>query len=396
MAASAEAAQTTQSDPAQPCPSYSPTSFEALSEVTHLPDPFLYATGQRATSLTQWQCVRALTKAQFEHWELGPIPSAPAVVVGSVADKQISVQTGTTDKQIQFTAKVDMPTSGEAPYPAIIRLSKYGLDTRLLNDAGVAVITFDNSELAEQKNGQSRGRGKFYDLFGADHPAGAMTAWSWGLSRIIDVIDKTDQHLIDRSRIGVTGCSRYGKGAIVAGAFDERLVLTIAQESGSGGAASWRISDHQQAQGQNVQTQRQIVTENVWFRDNFKQFSGHTNKLPVDHHQLMGLIAPRGLLVLENTSMEWLGNASTFLTSVVAKTIWLALGVPANIGITQTGGHSHCHLPDSQLPDVKHFIDRFLLEKAVNPSEILKTDGNYPTSPEDWQKWTVPTLKRID
>ena len=54
-----------------------------------------------------------------------------------------------------------------------------------------------------------------------------MIAWSWGLSRLIDVIEADPSQLFDIRKIGVTGCSRNGKGALVAGAFDERIALTI-------------------------------------------------------------------------------------------------------------------------------------------------------------------------
>ena len=47
---------------------------------------------------------------------------------------------------------------------------------------------------------------------------------------------------IDLKHIAVTGCSYAGKMALFAGAFDERVALTIAQESGGGGATSWRYS----------------------------------------------------------------------------------------------------------------------------------------------------------
>ena len=71
-----------------------------------------------------------------------------------------------------------------------------------------------------------------------------MIAWAWGVSRIIDVMETSDTTgLFNRTAISVTGCSRNGKGALVVGAFDERIALAIPQESGSGGAASWRISD---------------------------------------------------------------------------------------------------------------------------------------------------------
>ena len=110
---------------------------------------------------------------------------------------------------------------------------------------GVATISFPNDTVAQQMNGSSRGKGVFYDLYGSDHTAGAMIAWAWGVSRLIDALEQTPAAQIDPTRLGVTGCSRNGKGALIVGAFDDRIALTIPQESGSGGAASWRVSDAQ-------------------------------------------------------------------------------------------------------------------------------------------------------
>lgn len=148
-----------------------------------------------------------------------------------------------------------------------------------------------------------RGQGKFYTLYGNTHSAGALTAWAWGVSRIIDALELTPAAGINTQKIGVTGCSRNGKGAIVAGALDERVALTIPQESGSGGAACWRLSDYQKSQGTDVQTASHIITENVWFSKNFDPHVNQVNRLPFDHHSLAGLVAPRGLFVIENTGM---------------------------------------------------------------------------------------------
>ncbi|WP_416307365.1 hypothetical protein [Neptunicella sp. SCSIO 80796] len=365
---------------------------EQLPTVAELPNPFLQGNGQPISHIDQWPCVRAHSRALFEQYELGEKPPRPKKVSGSLEGELLSVKASHLQQNIEFTAKVHYPTHGQAPYPAMISIGWFCLNKEALDKAGVAVIEFNNNEIGEQKDTGSRGKGKFYQLYGADHSASAMIAWSWGISRIIDVLAESGQSQIDATHIGVTGCSRNGKGAIVAGAFDERIALTIAQESGSGGSASWRTSDAQQAAGQNVQTQQQIVTENVWFRDNFKQFSGQTNKIPVDHHQLMGLIAPRGLLVIENTSMEWLGNASTFLTAKVAHSIWQALGVPQNMGVSQLGGHKHCQYPDAQLPELNAYLSRFLLDDKSADTQVLKTDGQFDTSVKKWMPWTVPDL----
>ncbi len=92
-----------------------------------------------------------------------------------------------------------------------------------------------------------------------------MTAWAWGVSRVIDVLENTPTLKLDLTKLAVTGCSRNGKGALVVGAFEPRIALTIPQESGSGGAGCWRISDAMLAAGTTTQTASEIVGENVWF-----------------------------------------------------------------------------------------------------------------------------------
>lgn len=367
--------------------------FADLPEVTALPDPFLSLDGTHISEKQQWPCRRAEIAAQVQEYELGTKPAKPQHVSGAISNEKITVTVNENGKEISFDATIILPTTGTPPYPAMIGIGNSFLNNQELAKQGVAVIQFPNNILGEQQNGQSRGKGKFYELYGSDHTASAMMAWAWGVSRLIDVLQTSNNNLIDANHLGVTGCSRNGKGALVAGAFDERIALTIMQESGSGGAASWRISDAQLAAGQNVQTLRQIVTENVWFTDQFKIFSEAANKLPFDHHSVMGLIAPRGLLVVENTSMEWLGNQSTYTTSVVANEIWKALGVGENMGVSQVGGHNHCQLPANQQPEVNAFVQKFLLDDSSVNTQVQKTDGTFPVEISRWVNWATPALR---
>ncbi len=48
-----------------------------------------------------------------------------------------------------------------------------------------------------------------------------MTAWAWAEHRILDAIEQVVPE-VDTSRVGVVGCSRYGKTALAAAIFDER------------------------------------------------------------------------------------------------------------------------------------------------------------------------------
>jgi hypothetical protein len=378
-------------------------SYAQLPANPKLNDPFQTLGGQRITHKSEWACRRAELGAAFEEYELGPKPPKPSQLRAELAADELAVTVGDGQKSMSFKAKIHLPPTGKAPYPALIGLGKSSLDNAALAELGIALIDFPNSELAEQKNGESRGHGSFYELYGSDHPAGAMIAWAWGVSRLIDALEATPGAQIDPARLGVTGCSRNGKGAIVVGAFDERIQLTIPQESGAGGSASWRISDAQHADWiaagspevpvkQDVQTLHEITGENVWFRSSFSQFNDTANKLPFDHHLLLGMVAPRALLVIENTSMYWLGKTSTFTTAVVAHHIWDALGVPDRMGVSQLGNHEHCHFPEAQRPELVAFAQKFLVGSGQPDTHILKTDGDFKVDEQRWVDWTTPTL----
>ena len=164
-------------------------------------------------------------------------------------------------------------------------------------------------------------------------------------------------------------------------------MLTIPQESGSGGSASWRISDAQLAAGMNVQTLSEINGENVWFRKSFSSFIGVTTKVPFDHHTIEGLVAPRALLVIENTDMEWLGNASTYNDSMAAHEIWNKLGVPDMMGVSQIGHMTHCDWPESQQSEVTAYVQKFLVGGGTASTNVLRTDGQYAYDKATWAPW---------
>lgn len=247
--------------------------------------------------------------------------------------------------------------------------------------------------MAAQVNTGSRGQGKFYQLYGTGHSASAMTAWAWGISRIIDVLETAPNSRIDLTKLAVSGCSRNGKGALVAGAFDTRIALTIPQESGSGGAGSWRISANMLASGINTQTASEIVGENVWFSKLFEPYVNQVNVLPFDHHLLAALVAPRALLIIDNTGIDWLGPRSVWGAMSTANKVWQALGIADHMGVSQVGNHNHCAFPSNEQGDLSAFVNKFLFGQSTNTS-IVKTDGANGLGfvASQWVNWAVPTL----
>ena len=347
------------------------------------------------TSKSQWECRRAELNAEFQTYELGQKnPKAPGAVTGSMSGNTLTVSVGGKS----FTVTITLPTTGTAPYPAIIALDGGSLPSSQIEGLGVAMISMSTMTLGDQTGASSRGNGFFFTVNGADNGAGSLVAWAWGASRVIDALEATPAAKIDPTRIGVTGCSRNGKGALVMGALDERVKLTIVQESGSGGTASWRVSDNEDGGKNIVQTLGEIVGEDDWFSSALTEFANAhaATKLPEDHHELLGMVAPRGLFVIENTQYQWLGVNSCVTDATAAQMIFQGLGVKDNMAFAQHG-HAHCSFDSAEWPALQSYIQKFLLNQNVTAQYWTITSTQFGSTSSTintsmWIDWTVPTL----
>ncbi|KAK4217549.1 hypothetical protein QBC37DRAFT_47372 [Rhypophila decipiens] len=359
-------------------------SYPTVS-VSKLPDPFTSANGQKITTKEQFNCRAQEISKMMQQYELGTYPPPPDKVEGTLSGNTLTVKITVGSTSVSFNAAIKKP-SGSGPFPAIIGIGGASIPI----PGTVATITFPNDDFAAQSGGSSRGRGKFYTLFGSSHSAGALTAWAWGVDRLVDALEQVaDRSGIDPKRLGVTGCSRNGKGAFIAGALVKRIALTIPQESGSGGAACWRVSDSEKNAGRNIQTANQIVGENVWFSPQFNQYTRATSSIPEDHHMLAALTVPRGLIPFEN-DIDWLGPASTTACMKAGRLIYKAYGVPTNMGFSLTGGHSHCQFPSGQQSELTQYINYFLLNGNTPPSAVERSTSS--VSVDSWAPWAVPSL----
>src|SRR5690606_38462141 len=170
-------------------------------------------------------------------------------------------------------------------------------------------------------------RGAFYTLHdGAMDATGTLMAWAWGVSRLVDVIAAHDA-LLRADAVAVTGCSRWGKGALAAGAFDPRIALTIPIESGTGGVPVWRAAGEGGAQ-----SPASAWGEQPWLGDGFAPFAQAPWRLAIDQHAVLALVAPRGLLVLDNPHVDWLGARHGHLSALAAAEVYAALGAAGNLG----------------------------------------------------------------
>lgn len=370
-----------------------------LKNVSSLPDPFAFQDGAAVSTVADWYKRADELKRLFQTYELGWKPGKPAVFDARLNGTILSITTGLTQTTaVTWTVSISYPTNSTGPGPYAAMIAYDGLSIPL--DADIATITLTNDNIAQQTDQSSRGVGIFYDIYGKNATAGATMAWAWATSRIMDALELIDiaESNIDVKRVGITGCSRNGKGALIGGAFEPRIALTIPQESGSGGSATWRISDAMSAAGVVTQTAQEIIQENVWFGESFDPFVNDTALLPFDHHLLAALVAPRPILVLDNNGYEWLGPLSSYGGMSAAKTVWDALGTTPAFGFSLAASHPHCQFPaDQQGVKLSSFLQRYLLNNTAVSTSVFDsatngTDGNFTYNASDWITWTTPTL----
>lgn len=337
-----------------------------LPVVETLPDPFMFSDGKgKVTKYSQWERRRAEILAELEYYEVGSKPETPRKCVKAhmsgdtlVVDVTVNGETLTIHSFIQYP-------EGDGPFPAIIGIGRGAgsLPQHIFEDRKIAMISFPFWEVMQHI--QKRGEEPFNRLYPDNLEIGNYAAWPWGVSRLIDGLEIVGaDSRIDLSRLAISGCSFAGKMALWSGAMDERIALTIAQEPGGGGAAAWRVSEtlgHVETLGN---------TSFEWFKESMRQYSnGNVNRLPMDHHELCALVAPRALLVFGNPDYEWLADEAGYVSCVAARKVWEKFGIADRMGYSFIDGHMHCMLPESQWPELEAFVDRFLLGKDV-PTDV--------------------------
>lgn len=407
-----------------PAPNF--PSFAQLPIIRPLPDPFQLGDGDhdRDHISASWERRRSAIMAAVQKYEIGEVPDCHDCTItanyvpapAGSTNGTLTVNVTRNGKTLTLTSGVFIPQGmGSGPFPVLIPMEiklcfgtfcfgppsqpDYGsLPASVFSGLPIATIGYVSTQVtAFSFSSPSDHTGDpFYQLYpelcegictGGSNQ-GEYAAWSWGVSRLIDGMaiatqQSTNPLPIDMKHIGVTGCSFAGKMALFAGAFDERIALTIAQESGGGGATSWRVSHEIEAQG----TVEDVDDTNYdWFAGQMHQFAGsNVYKMPVDQHELMAMVAPRALLETGNTEFYFLSNGSNYVASRAAQRIYDTLGIGDRFGFYLDGNHGHCATRPAEATPLTAFVNKFMLGQLntvtdvhVFPDPNNTTDYGYP------------------
>jgi len=356
-----------------------------------LPDPLVCADGTKVADAATWRAKRRPEVLELFRSQMhGRSPARPAemkfettsvdkqALGGKATRKEITVRFGAEPDAPPMRILLYVPNTTPKPAPAFIGVNFEGNHT-ISADPGITLTeqwTWDNktkTESLKRPAGETRGksigrwplemilargyavatipradiepdyaegwrhgiRGYLLKKSGraefAPDDWGAIGAWAWGLSRVLDYFE-TDPD-VDARRVVVTGHSRMGKAALWAGAQDERFAIVISNNSGEGGASLAR-----RWFGETTAIINKAFPH--WFCANFKQYAGNESKLPMDQHELIALSAPRPVYVASAEEDRWADPRGEFLSAKNAEPVYRLFG-KEGLGVDEMPAVNH-------------------------------------------------------
>lgn len=332
-------------------------------DIPDLPDPLVFRNGDRITTAAQWPARREEMRALLLEHEYGRVPPAPGNVRldaelergarfdGAAEFRAVRIAFG-PDHGLSTTVHWYHPAGATGPTPVILRFGLGGEHAPAALARGYAFVCFEQTSLDPDTEG--------YDEAGPaqtaypDHDWGSLAVWAWCASRVMDYIETIPD--IDAAKAVITGHSRTGKAALLAGALDARFALVAPNGSGAGGAALFRHKP------KGIETLELITRPDrfkSWFHADFGRFADNEGELPFDQHFLRALVAPRAVLSTDAYGDLWANPEGTQRAWAAAQPVFDFLGVPdGNLLHVREGGHDQLAPDFAVLLDVANAIFR--------------------------------------
>ncbi len=353
-----------------------PASNEDLPSIPNLPDVLMGEAGESIRTQEAWEKRRNTLKEIILYYQYGRIPPRPDQVTGTLI-KSVPHKSGKgtedwillkigSQRPLEMRIVIYRPKN-EGKLPVIIREEGHLGGTRqvpMFLDAGFMFIEYARHDLDPDRKGVKGPAQQKY----SDYDWETLAVWAWGGMRVIDYLETRQD--VDLKRIGITGHSRGGKMALLAGALDERFTLVVPNGSGAGGAGSYRVlGPGAESLGMNDKPH--------WYHERIQWFDEKEDRLPFDQHFLKALVAPRLLLCTESVDDEFANPEGTQATSVAAHRVFELYGVPKKNGLYYRGG-KHASNDEDWKAQLDFAQWHWFGKPPPNPERFWKTPYDLP------------------
>ena len=319
----------------------------------------------------QWEKERAQVLDWFRRNWFGYAP------IGRPADEIIGERSvSCADGKVKINLFLALPSDANSTNPVPVFVfgdhceldsgTPYeGIPTNSITSRGYAYVYYNFNDVAPDRyvDDVRRFTGVFSVYGGWNRPDGAgwgkVAAWAWGYSRVMDWIETRPE--LDARRVAIIGQSRGGKTALWAAAQDERFAMTVANNSGTGGA---HLNEMITPYSEQVYAFLRCRSWNL-FCPNFLKFDGRETMMEHDADDLLRLIAPRLLYVGSASKDASAGPEGEFEATRRASELWRAYG---HKGISLTA------YPDPGTTDIGDFVGFHL------------RPGEHRLLPYDWKR----------
>ena len=290
-----------------------------------------------------------------------PFP-VPETVTGVIQDTERTEDGYIREEDLLYIEHYAMPIT--LFYPVIgsnnkiviyLRLSdqkETDIPIKMITDRGYTLIqVWVESIASDAENCLQTGLFRYFNSAKTPDSCGALGAWSYGLSRVMDFILSQPERFPD-PKVIVAGFSRGGKCSLWTAASDERFAMVAAFHSGTGGAELCRDKRP------GAETVAAITTNfPYWFCDNFAKYGDCVETLPVEQHMLLGLIAPRGLFLTGAADDPWADMESEKRSAKMASSVYKMYQKDAVMYFEGREGHK---ATIEEWEEMLNFADRIL------------------------------------
>ncbi len=286
---------------------------------------------------------------------IGTFPAEVPVIINIEVLEEQKKEDGSTRKRVRLTFDTKNKASfemwvwipkGKGPFPVLLTQPRYYQIgwAELALKRGYIVGLYPGVCYTHHESDYP-GYESVYKIFQQEYPQAtwrSIPTKAWLASRALDyLLDEKYGYNVAKGQVCIIGFSRYGKQALIAAAFDERITSVVARSSGTPGSCPYRFA------GRTGFNESPIDAPGPWFLPSLKSYTGREHEIPIDAHGWYALIVPRHCLLHTAHNDDCDPTFGVERAYMEGRKVYQFLSHPENLRILyRTGGHRSGPDPD--------------------------------------------------